>query len=72
MPGTYDYTGLYPLKQGSHVKIRHPKHSCAGMSGTIVRVQHPRVWVALPDGRVVPAGHRSVEVIRGGHRSRTR
>lgn len=63
MPGTYDWTGMCILRPHVHVKIRHPKHKHCGKSGTIVRVVHPRVWVALPGGLVVPAGHRSVEVI---------
>lgn len=63
MPGTYDWTGLFALKPHVHVKIRHPRHSYFGKTGTVVRVAHPRVWIALPDGTVVAAGHRSVEVI---------
>lgn len=49
----------------SHVRITHPLHSDTGRTGTIVRVDLDRrkVWVALPDGRTVSAGHRSVEVI---------
>jgi ribosomal protein L21E len=47
----------------AHVKITHPKHAYAGLSGTVVRIHHPRVWVALPDGTVTGASHRSVEVI---------
>lgn len=60
---TYDYSGMYPIKPHAHVKIRHPSHACFGMTGSVVRVEHPRVWIALPDGRVVSAGHRSIEVL---------
>lgn len=63
--GLNDWTGLFPLKVHGHVKIRHPRHQAFGQTGTIVRLDREKrkVWVALPDGRVVPAGHRSVEVL---------
>jgi hypothetical protein len=53
------------LKQFSHVKITHPRHAYYGQTGTVVRIDLARrkVWVSLPGGQVVPAGHRSVEVI---------
>lgn len=58
-----DWTGITFIRPHSHVRIRHPRHSYFGQTGTIVRVEGRRVWVALPGGTVVPAGHRSVEVI---------
>ena len=57
-----DRLGLV-IPSHAHVKITHPRHGCYGMTGTVVRIKHPRVWVALSDGRTVPAGHRSIEVI---------
>lgn len=63
MVGTTDRTGLFTLKPHTHVKITHPRHAHYLRTGSVVRVQHPRVWVALPGGLVVAAGHRSVEVI---------
>lgn len=63
MPGTYDWTGITPIKPHSHVKIVRRNHHCYGWTGSVVRVVHPRVWVALADGRIVSAGHRSIEVL---------
>jgi hypothetical protein len=60
-----DWTGITPIRQFAHVKITHRRHSCYGMTGTVIRMDREKrkVWVSLPDGRVVPAGHRSVEVL---------
>lgn len=60
-----DRTGLSYLEPRVHVKITNPNHGCTGMTGTVVRVELDRrkVWISLPDGRTVPAGHRSVEVM---------
>jgi hypothetical protein len=65
MGGLADRTGRSPLRVFSHVKITHPRHAYFGLTGTIVRIDSSRrrVWVSLPGGDVVPAGHRSVEVI---------
>lgn len=65
MGGLTDWTGLSPLRQHAHVKITNRNHSKHGQTGTVVRIDQDkrRVWVALPDGSVVPAGHRSVEVL---------
>lgn len=61
--GLNDCTGLFPLRQFSHVKIVNPRHAHYLQTGTIVRIKAPRVWIALPGGVVVKAGHRSVEVV---------
>jgi ribosomal protein L21E len=58
-----DRNGVVFIRPHSHVKITHPRHSYSGRTGTIVRIEGHRVWVALPDGTVVGAGHRSVEVL---------
>ena len=63
--GLTDRLGRLSLKPFSHVKITHPRHSYYGQTGTVVRIDlgQRKVWVALPGGTVVPAGHRSVEVV---------
>jgi hypothetical protein len=61
-----DRTGTAFIRLHSHVRIVHPRHSYHNRTGTIVRIQDRRVWVALPGGVVTPAGHRSVEVIPEG------
>lgn len=63
--GLSDRTGICPLRMFSHVKITHPRHAYFHQTGTVVRIDTGtrRVWVSLPSGTVVPAGHRSVEVI---------
>lgn len=65
MGGLQDRTGASPLKLFSHVKITHPLHQASESTGTVIRIDaaQRKVWIALPDGRIVPAGHRSVEVI---------
>lgn len=65
MGGLTDRTGRTPIRLFAHVKITHPRHACFGMTGTVVRFHAPtrKVWIALPDSRVVPAGHRSIEVL---------
>ena len=64
-PQLMDWSGVFPLKNHSHVKIVNKDHGSYGQSGSIVRIQGNRVWVALPGDVVVPAGHRSVEVLAG-------
>lgn len=61
--GTTDRTGLFTLKPHTHVKITHPRHAYYGQTGTVVRVEHPKVWVALPNGVTAKCGHRSVEAL---------
>lgn len=63
--GLHDWTGIHPLRLGTHVKLTHRRHAYYGKTGQICRIDLDRrkVWVALPGGTVVPAGHRSVEVI---------
>lgn len=63
--GLNDRTGHRPIKMWAHVKITHPRHAYYGRTGTVIRFSNKtrKVWVALPEGTVVPAGHRSVEVI---------
>lgn len=65
MGGLTDRTGRRPLRMFAHVKITHPRHAYYSCTGTVVRIDNSkrRVWVALPDGTVAPAGHRSVEVL---------
>lgn len=58
-----DRTGTSYLRVHQHVRITHPRHSYHDRTGTIVRIQGRRVWVALPGGLIVPAGHRSVEAL---------
>lgn len=60
-----DRNGIRLIRLHSHVKVTHPRHSYTGQTGTVVRVDIPtrRIWIALPNGAVVPAGHRSVEVL---------
>lgn len=58
-----DRNGVAQLRIRSHVKITHPRHSYHGQTGTVVRIRDRRVWVALPDGTVVPAGNRSLQVL---------
>ena len=65
MGGMTDRNGIDPIKKFAHVKITHPRHQAYGQTGTVVRIdpRKRRVWVALADSRIVPAGHRSVEVL---------
>lgn len=60
-----DRDGIAYITVHAHVKIMHPRHGAFGQTGTIARIDlaSRRVWIALPDGRTVPAGHRSVEVL---------
>lgn len=60
---TTDKTGIRTIKVLTHVKIIHPRHANYGQTGTAIRIRHPHVWVALPGGVVVRAGHRSLEVV---------
>lgn len=65
MGGLTDRTGRRPIRQFAHVRITHPRHSYYRTTGTVVRIDaaQRKVWVALPNGTVTPAGHRSVEVL---------
>lgn len=65
MGGMTDQTGQFTIRKFSHVRICHPRHSCYSMTGTVVLIDiaQRKVWVSLPDGRIVPAGHRSIQVI---------
>lgn len=60
-----DATGLFPLRQFAHVRIRNRNHRHFGETGTVVRTDPNarKVWVALPTGKVCCAGNRSVEVL---------
>lgn len=60
-----DWTGLFWLEPGVKVRIRHPRHSYTGQTGSITQViwRNRRVRIALANGAEVEAGHRSVEVI---------
>jgi hypothetical protein len=61
--GLTDRNGIIYIRPHSHVKICHPRHSYVGRTGTVVRIDGRRVWIALPTGTIVSAGHRSVEVL---------
>jgi hypothetical protein len=62
--GLTDRLGI-SLKPFSHVKFTNPRHPRHGQTGTVIRLDEfrRRVWVAMPEGQVVPARHRSVEVV---------
>lgn len=60
------------MAEGKQVRITHPRHIAVDEIGRIVRLGYGRkrgmrtglVWVKLRDGRIVQAGHRSVEIVR--------
>ena len=63
MTGLTDWTGLFTLRQHTHVKITRTNHKHYGRTGTVVRIKDNQVWVALPGGIVTKASHRSLEVL---------
>lgn len=63
MSGAVDATGLFPLRHHSHVKVVRRNHRHYLKTGTVIRLDENYVWIAMPGGAIVRAGHRSVEVV---------